>query len=1053
MSVTLPGIRFTAESPVVDDFLPRMDIAAFVGFASTGPVNTPVSIEDEHQFLSIFGPDLQLLWDSEKGRMQSAHLGPAVRGFFQAGGQRCWVVRVADKPETQWFQIPGMAGVEFSQSKDDSAPKVTYSPIPTHINARSPGSWADHIQIGTLLNRESLGLSKSNISLTDDGMNYQINIANNLERPLQPQDLLQIHCQPTQPTVSPPSDQFTCYFPVQTVLPHANDESATILAKHLICLRKQTDGSPPSQIRLLRKTLSPKELVWDWQELNEYVSPPRKTNPFQMNYNHNPDFVLPQKGHVIPAKWETISGQGKAVLGFFLVKDVFTENNSGKTEITIIMQDENIWELIDPATLMSCNLHYPYVERVSFSIMGESPAQKGGTLSNLGLLYNSNHSWLRLESDDNFFRAPDEVNNEGPRNIDLNMEARQNNCAFAATDIYPTVKQEVNKNEELSSSYIFFPLGMNDHLFHTDFTHAGGDTNPETAIIRDGLTNEKGLDKLFFNDRLAQASPTTLESQVIHYRYVQNRKQTKPLKGIHSLYFIDEITLMSAPDAVHRGWSRCLPITDSPPAEALSEELFPPPVLSQPKDNETIKLTGNWNDIAISDTAFIFQHASDPQFQNIVQSYKIRNPNIDLPYPEGCEPHHYYRLRALSENRTSPWSNTVHFNAQNDFFGCRDSILDIIFKDAPSVAIEEQTGTNLCHLKWKLFHRKVEYQVEESFDPLFHSGRISNAGGKTQYKITPHSIDIKYYRIRATYTEDDNRVSIFSPWSNTVRLLPIQKGSEWRIHAVGDYRRDSMLNIHAAMLRMARSRGDMVSILSFPEHFQTQQAIDYKHRLIAYLGDGDNKLSSYGALYHPWLMDLQHNAKLQAFPPDGVACGVIAKQSIHRGAWVAPANIILREVMALTQIFNRDDKLQLFGEQINMLTADSRGYVVFNANTLCPDNDLIFLNVRRLLILLRRLALKEGMEATFGPNNETTQRLIERIFERPLTELYTRGAFSGDTPDKAFRVIVNESDNTMQSVDQGRLNIDLKIAPSRPLEFLTVRLIQGPDEITQAVEI
>jgi hypothetical protein len=41
----LPGIRFEASAPPLDEVLPRMDIAAFVGFAASGPVHLPVAVE------------------------------------------------------------------------------------------------------------------------------------------------------------------------------------------------------------------------------------------------------------------------------------------------------------------------------------------------------------------------------------------------------------------------------------------------------------------------------------------------------------------------------------------------------------------------------------------------------------------------------------------------------------------------------------------------------------------------------------------------------------------------------------------------------------------------------------------------------------------------------------------------------------------------------------------------------------------------------------------------------------------------------------------------
>lgn len=1045
MSVILPGIIFTAETKPVDDFLPRMDIAAFVGFASSGPINIPVSIEDVEEFETIFGPELPLLWDPEKGQMQTSHLGPAVRAFFQTGGQRCWIVRVADdNAKVQWFQIPGMGGVALTHGKINC-------PLPSYIVARSPGSWADTVTVRTLLRRESHGFAISPLSQTTDSATYKITIARHADRPLRSCDLLQLRYQSIDVSSA---NYLIGYLPIRSEPENEDDTTTTVEGTPFVCLRICKKGYLPSHIRLLDET-DPDLKTEHWvavEDKTDYLSA-QETRPLRLAYKNPTKLALPQKGVVLPVKWDLTSSPPQEQFGFIVVQNVITRDEEGSNDVTLEAQEDKIWELVDADTIINDYQPCPYVERVNFSLIAEHPDLGQKSIHNLGFLYNNPRAWLKLDPDDQRFGAPDEAD-AGKRKVnDLSAEAMQRNFPLAAPDI--TVDEDdvspQEDNQEIDDSYIWFPLEMSESLFNIIDTHAAGDTDPETALIRDGVQHGNRLDKLFLDERLSQTSAVTLESQAIHYRYVQDKKRHKPLNGIHSLFFIEEITLLSAPDAVHRGWSKGIPPTDGIPVTSLP----PPTIKSVSMDDDARTIQVSWEFNGGDSVEFFFQHTSDPPCLNIIEEHKIRKSYIDIPYLEGCEPHHYFRVRALSGSRASPWSNTAYFNAQDGFLGCGDIILP-----APIVTIPEKNGTQLFLLTWDDLGQDVNYQIQESFDPLFRSTKVFNAGDATQYEIRPHHIKIRYYRIRATHVhseytatnEGNKRDSVFSPWSNTVRLLPLQK-SEWRLHPIEDYRHDSMLNIHSAMLRMARSRGDLVSILSLPEHFQSQHTIEYKNRLISKARQGDIKLLSYGAIYHPWPMGLQHEAKPLTVPPDGVACGVIAQRSIRRGAWVAPANIVVQDVVALTQTFNRDETARLFEEQINLLSSDSRGFIVFNAVTLGVDEELKPLNVRRLLILLRRLALREGMETTFDPNDESTRRLIERIFERTLTDLYTRGAFSGDTPDKAFRVIVNESNNTRQSKDQGRLIIDLKVAPSQPLKFLTIRLIQGDGETGRVVEI
>ncbi len=103
-------------------------------------------------------------------------------------------------------------------------------------------------------------------------------------------------------------------------------------------------------------------------------------------------------------------------------------------------------------------------------------------------------------------------------------------------------------------------------------------------------------------------------------------------------------------------------------------------------------------------------------------------------------------------------------------------------------------------------------------------------------------------------------------------------------------------------------------------------------------------------------------------------------------------------------------------------------------------------NVRRLLSLLRRLALREGTTYVFEPHDDTFRRRVWRRFDQVLAGLYIRGAFTGATPAEAYRVVIDSSVNPPGTAELGRFVVELRVAPSRPLAFLTVRLVQAGQE-------
>jgi phage tail sheath protein FI len=135
-------------------------------------------------------------------------------------------------------------------------------------------------------------------------------------------------------------------------------------------------------------------------------------------------------------------------------------------------------------------------------------------------------------------------------------------------------------------------------------------------------------------------------------------------------------------------------------------------------------------------------------------------------------------------------------------------------------------------------------------------------------------------------------------------------------------------------------------------------------------------------------------------------------------------------------------RLDLLLAQINQITQEPEGFLSLNADTLSLDPDLRPINVRRLLILLRRAALKRGAYYVFEPNGPALRRLVQHAFEDLLNQLFVRGAFAGDTRATSYEVVTDDSINTPQSMELGRFRVDLKVAPSVPMSFVTVRLVQ-----------
>jgi phage tail sheath protein FI len=262
-----------------------------------------------------------------------------------------------------------------------------------------------------------------------------------------------------------------------------------------------------------------------------------------------------------------------------------------------------------------------------------------------------------------------------------------------------------------------------------------------------------------------------------------------------------------------------------------------------------------------------------------------------------------------------------------------------------------------------------------------------------------------------------------------------------------------------------QARGDVVGVLTLPRHFQKEQCVEWLADFRQVLGlpaqgqflDGPTDLAdlSYVAVYHPWLMapDAPGSTQLRAAPPDGAVCGMIAAREQRRQAWVAPANEPLVGVLDLDPELTTADWEELFALQFNLVRPEPRDFRAMSAHTLSDDRSLLQLSVRRLMILLRKLAAERGVDFVFESNHRRFRDGVRVMLENLLRSLFERGAFAGAAPEQAYRVATGDDVNTPEGIDQGRFVAEVRVAPSQPMEFLTVLLTRTGEGQLLAAEV
>ena len=255
--------------------------------------------------------------------------------------------------------------------------------------------------------------------------------------------------------------------------------------------------------------------------------------------------------------------------------------------------------------------------------------------------------------------------------------------------------------------------------------------------------------------------------------------------------------------------------------------------------------------------------------------------------------------------------------------------------------------------------------------------------------------------------------------------------------------------VQAALIQLCAARADAVAVLSLPAHYGPADFITWSQRL-----SSDHRVSgsplSYAAAWHPWIQIVEPTtpqlAPLRILPPDGAATGTIAARENARGVWVAPANIPLRGAVGLSPTLAKADEVSLFNAHDNLLVHQPGVFVGLSAHTLSADPSLLQLSVRRLLILLRKIALQRGMGYVFETNTDRFRQMVRRSFERLLKTLTQLGAIV------SYRVVTGGGVNTPDDIANGRLIVQLLVAPTDPVEFITVTLVRAGEGLLDVLE-
>jgi phage tail sheath protein FI len=205
--------------------------------------------------------------------------------------------------------------------------------------------------------------------------------------------------------------------------------------------------------------------------------------------------------------------------------------------------------------------------------------------------------------------------------------------------------------------------------------------------------------------------------------------------------------------------------------------------------------------------------------------------------------------------------------------------------------------------------------------------------------------------------------------------------------------------------------------------------------------------TKYAAIYYPRLVIRDAADDLLAIGPSGHIAGICARVDNERGVWKAPGNETIRNLIDLEVIVTKGEHEVLNPQpnNINVLRDfrnEGRGLRVYGARCITSATDWKYLSVRRLFIFVER-SLEIGTQwAVFEPNDK---RLWDRLIDSVgsfLTRLWRDGALMGTEKSQAFYILCGTDTMTQDDIDNGRLIMEIGIAPVKPAEFVILRITQ-----------
>ena len=196
--------------------------------------------------------------------------------------------------------------------------------------------------------------------------------------------------------------------------------------------------------------------------------------------------------------------------------------------------------------------------------------------------------------------------------------------------------------------------------------------------------------------------------------------------------------------------------------------------------------------------------------------------------------------------------------------------------------------------------------------------------------------------------------------------------------------------------------------------------------------------SNYVGTYYPWVKTIDSRTnKLTAVPPSVLMPGIFAANDATAAEWFAPAGLNRGGIVGAVSVLNRlthSERDELYEGKVNPIASfPGEGIVAFGQKTLQEKSSALDrINVRRLLIKVKKYIASTSRYLVFEQNTATTRSRFLNTVNPYLEGIQQRQGLY------AFRVVMDETNNTPDVIDRNILAGQIYLQPAKTAEFIVI---------------